>query len=245
VVRFAGPRGGGPDALAAYGLATGDTGKRTAAARWIDYYGPRARSEVDPSYGSKLLRFKDKIVFVGKSMDAEAGLLAKDSFLTPFRGKHGSTTFGVEIHAVLTANFLEGREVKLLDRWIEVAFLLLLPLVASLTFLALRPLAGGAAFLLLLVLPWAIPTSPGALRPVGPAVIRPRFRCRRPTASLIWYYLTTVRDRENQARLRPLPLARDDPEDRGRLMRSTWAARSWSEPRYSPTSKGFTTIARA
>jgi CHASE2 domain-containing sensor protein len=88
--------------------------------------------------------------------------------LTPFRGRHGSSTFGVEVHAALAANLVEHREVKLLDRRVEVAFLLLLPLVASLTFLSLRPLAGGAAFLLLLLVPWAIAYVAFVLRSVDP-----------------------------------------------------------------------------
>jgi adenylate cyclase len=207
VIRFAWPaREGRPGlALAAYELATGDTSQRVATARVLDYYGPaRAVKTVsiyqalDPKQYLPPGFFKDKIVFVGKSMDAEAGLLGKDSFLTPFRGKHGSTTFGVEVHATLAANLVEHREVKLLDRRLEVVMLLLLPLVASLAFMALRPLAGGAAFLLLLVMPWAMAfVAFGRWNLWLPAVIPSAIQLPMSYGlSLIWYYLTTVRDRE-------------------------------------------------
>ena len=207
VIRFAWPaREGRPGlALAAYELATGDTSRRVATARLLDYYGPaRAIKTVsiyqalDPKQYLPPGFFKDKIVFVGKSMDAEAGMASKDSFLTPFRGKHGSTTFGVEVHATIAANLVELREVKLLDRRLEVAWLLLLPLAASLTFVTLRPLAGGAAFLLLLVTPWVVAYVAFARFELWlPAVIPSAIQL--PVSygsSLIWYYLTTVRDRE-------------------------------------------------
>jgi len=138
VIRFAWPaREGRPGlGLAAYELATGDTSQRTADARLLDYYGPARAIKTVSIYQALDAKhylppgfFKDKIVFVGKSMDAEAGLLSKDSFLTPFRGKDGSTTFGVEVHATLAANLVEHRQVKLLDRRLEIVLLLLLPLV--------------------------------------------------------------------------------------------------------------------
>ena len=207
VIRFAWPaREGRPGlALAAYELATGDTTRRSSSARLLDYYGPARAIKTVSIYQALDSKqylppgfFKDKIVFVGKSMDAEAGLLSKDSFLTPFRGMHGSTTFGVEVHATLAANLLEHREVKLLDRRLEVALLLLLPLVASLTFMALRPLAGGAAFLFLLVAPWALAYVAFVRSDLWiPAVIPSAIQLPISYGlSLIWYYLTTVRDRE-------------------------------------------------
>src|SRR4029450_12589699 len=47
VIRFVWPaREGRPGlALAAYELATGDTGQRVSSARWLDYYGPARRGE--------------------------------------------------------------------------------------------------------------------------------------------------------------------------------------------------------
>ena len=207
VIRYAWPaREGRPGlGLAAYELATGDTSRRTADARLLDYYGPaRAIKTIsiyqalDPERYLPPGFFKDKIVFVGASMDAAPGLAAKDAFLTPFRGAHGSTTFGVEVHATLAADLIELREIRLLDGRLEAALLLVLPLIASLTFMALRPLAGGVAFLALLVGPWAAGYVAFATFDVWIPVVIPS-AIQLPVAyglSLIWYYLTTVRDRE-------------------------------------------------
>lgn len=207
VIRYAWPaREGRPGlALAAYEVATGDTSRRTPEARWLDYYGPARTIKtvamyqaLDPKQYLPPGFFKDKIVFVGVSQDAAPGLAPKDAWLTPFRGKHGSTTFGVEIHATLAANLIERREIRLLDSPLEIAWLLLLPLAATLTFLVLRPLAGGATFVGFLLVPWAAAyaafTSRGLWIPtVIPSAIQLPV-CY--VSSLIWYYLTTVRDRE-------------------------------------------------
>ena len=207
VIRFAWPaREGRPGlALAAYELATNDTSQRTADARVLDYYGPTRTIKtvsiyqaLDPQHYLPPGFFKDKIVFVGASMDAEPGLAPKDAFLTPFRNASGGTTFGVEVHATLAANLIEHRQIRLLNPWLELALLLLLPIAASLTFMALRPLAGGLAFLALLAAPWVVAyagfTSANRWIPVViPSAIE------LPVSyglSLLWYYMTTVRDRE-------------------------------------------------
>ncbi len=207
VIRYAWPaREGRPGlALVAYELATGDTSQRSADARLIDYYGPARTIKtvsiyqaLDPKQYLPPGFFKNKIVFVGASQDAAPGLAPKDAFLTPFRGKRGRTTFGVEIHAALAANFLEHRQVKLLDRRLEMALLLFLPLIASLTFMALRPLAGGAAFVVMLAGPWVMAYFAFALSNLWLPVVIPS-AIQLPMSyglSLIWYYLTTVRDRE-------------------------------------------------
>jgi adenylate cyclase len=208
VLRYAWPaRDGHPGlALAAYELVTGDTSQRTDEARWLDYYGP-ARSiktvsiyqALDPAQYLPPGFFKDKIVFVGLSMDAAVAVkAAKDAFLTPFRGAQGSTTFGVEIHATLAANLIEHRQIGLLDRRVEIALLLLLPLMACLIFMYLRPLAAGGALLVMIVATWvlgyvAFSRSNIWLPTVIPSAIQ------LPLSyglSLLWYYLTTVRDRE-------------------------------------------------
>jgi len=205
VIRYAWParEGGGPGlALAAYELATGDISQRTSDTRFIDYYGPARTIKtvsiyqaLDPKKYLPPGFFKDKIVFVGASQDAAPGLAPKDAFLTPFRGR---TTFGVEIHAALAANFLEHRRIKILDRRLEFALLLLLPLVASLTFMVLRPLAGGAAFVLMLAGPWVMAYIAFTQSNLWLPVVIPSM-VQLPVSyglSLIWYYLTTVRDRE-------------------------------------------------
>jgi adenylate cyclase len=207
VIRFAWPtRDGKPGlALAAYELATGDMSRRTQSARVLDYYGPERAIKtisiyqaLDPAKYLPPGFFKDKIVFVGASKNAEAGLAPKDAFLTPFRGPHGDMTFGVEVHATLAANLIERREIELLDPRLEAALLLLLPVVASLTFMALRPMAGGFAFVLLLAAPWATAYAAFVLANIWVPVVIPS-AIQLPVSyglSLIWYYLTTVRDRE-------------------------------------------------
>src|SRR5262249_27462683 len=139
--------------LAAYELATGDRSQRSDDARVLDYYGPARTIKtvsiyqaLDPKQYLAPGFFKDKIVFVGASRDAESAAALKDSFLTPYRGAHGSMTFGVEIHATLAANLLQHKEIRILDPRTEMLLLLVLPLLSTLVFMYLRPLAGGLAF---------------------------------------------------------------------------------------------------
>jgi adenylate cyclase len=207
VIRYVWPaREGQPGlGLAAYELATGDTSNRTAEARHLDFYGPARTIKtvsiyqaLDPKQYLPPGFFKDKIVFVGVSMDAAAGPAQKDAFLTPFRSAHGSTMFGVEVHATLAANLLEQRQIKLLNRWLESAMLLLLPLVASLAFIVLRPLIGAVVFVFSLAATWALAYATFVHSNLWVPVVIPS-AIQMPVAygaSLIWYYLTTVRDRE-------------------------------------------------
>jgi len=192
-------------ALAAYEVATGDRTLREDRPRLIDYHGP-ARTiptvsvyqALDPAQHLPPGFFRDKIVFVGLSFASATGPAAKDAFLTPFRGAHGNLTYGVEIHATLAANLLERRRIDLLPGWAEAAFLLALPLLASLVFLRLRPVLGGAAFLLLEIVPWAAGNLAFTRAHVWVPLVIPS-AVELPLAyvlSLIWYYLTTVRDRE-------------------------------------------------
>ncbi len=192
-------------ALATYELATGDESKREAKARLIDYYGPSRTVKtvsvyqaLDPDDHLPPGFFRDKIVFVGLSMVAASGPAAKDAFLTPYRGGSGSQTYGVEIHATIAANLIENRRVTLLRPLWERAFLLALPLVALCIFVSIGPLPGGAVLLGLAALPWVI--GHVAFSRFGvwvPAVIPSAVQL--PVAylsSVIWYYLTTVRERE-------------------------------------------------
>ena len=191
--------------VAATEIATGRPLPGDRDQRLIDYYGP-ARTirtvsfyqALDPERFLPPHFFRDKIVFVGLSQATAAGPAAKDAFPTPFRGASGQPTYGVEIHATLAGNLLEGRRIDLLPAAAEAALLLLLPLAASLAFMALRPLWGGLAFLVL----EALPLAAGYLaftqgRVWVPVVIPAAFQL--PLAyilSLVWYYLTTVRERE-------------------------------------------------
>ena len=192
-------------ALAAYELATGDKSQRTDESRYLDYYGP-ARTirtvsiyqALDPAQYLPKGFFKDKIVFVGSSRAAELAASSKDTFLTPYRGAQGSMTFGVEIHATLAANLLERRQIRLLDPRAELVLLLVLPLMATLVFMYLRPLAAGLAFLALLFAPWVMGYVAFTRAELWLPVVIPAW-IQLPISyglSLIWYYLTTVRERE-------------------------------------------------
>jgi len=200
-------------ALAAYEVATGDTSpggdRRGELARLIDYYGP-ARSvktvsvyqALDPEHYLPDGFFQGKIVFVGLSEKAASGPAAKDAFPTPFTGARGETTYGVEIHATIAANLLENREVDLLPAWIENALLIVLPLIALSCFAWLGPLYGAAALLVLTPLPWLVAylafTGKGLWVPVViPSAVQLPLAY---TLNVVWYYLTTVRERERVKR---------------------------------------------
>jgi adenylate cyclase len=189
-------------ALAAYEMATKDTSQREPW-RIIDFYGkPRTIRTVslyqalDPQGSLPPGFFKDKLVFVGLSQEAATTDKGKDSFPTPFISAEAGTTYGVEIHATLAGNFLEGRRIRVLPGW-DMALLLLLPLAASLIFMQFRPLWGGVVFVLALPVPFLaglLAFHQGIWLPVTiPTVVQ------LPLAyglSLLWYYLTTAKDRE-------------------------------------------------
>jgi adenylate cyclase len=204
-------------ALSAYEVATGDTSHHAESSRFIDYYG-RARRIKTVSYYQALQPekylppnfFRDRIVFVGLSETAAAGQAVKDAFPTPFTGAHGDTTYGVEIHATIAANLLDGRQIDLLPKWLETTLLLLGPIVALLAFTYLRPVGGAVALVVLAVLPWL-----GAYAAFGrglwiPVVIPSAIQLPLAyTVSVVWYYMTTVRERERVKRAFSLYLSPD------------------------------------
>ncbi len=192
-------------ALAAYEVATGDRSMRRRESRLVDYFGP-ARTvrtvsvyqALDPTGHLPPGSFRGKVVFVGLSRPAAAGPAEKDAFLTPFRGSGGEQTAGVEIHATIAANLLERSQIALLPAAGETALLLLLPLLASLAFLYLRPLYGGLALVGLELLPWIAGHLAFAYGRTWVPVVIPAV-VQLPAAylsSVLWYYLTTARERE-------------------------------------------------
>lgn len=197
-------------ALAAYEVATGDRSIRDGGARFIDYYGPArigirtvsVYQALDPGQYLPADFFKGKVVFVGLSNPAASGPAPKDAFRTPFTGGRGETTYGVEIHATIAANLLEGRRFDLVPPGIEATLLLALPVVALLAFAWLDPRLGASALLVMAAASWA--TAYGgfvSLRVWLPAVIPSAIQLPLAyTVSLIWYYLTTVRERERVKR---------------------------------------------
>jgi len=200
-------------ALAAYEVAKGGASARQHGSphgphgpHLIDYYGPSRTvptvslyQALEPDEYLPPGFFKDKIVFVGASLVAAAvPAEAKDSFRTPFRGGTRGNTFGVEIHATVAANLLEGRRIMPAPLLLAAVMLLVVPVLVTVVFLYLRPV--GAAFALIGL--ELIPVGAAYLAFVGqeiwlplviPAVVQ------LPVAyvtSVIWYYLTTVRERE-------------------------------------------------
>jgi adenylate cyclase len=193
--------------LAAYEVATGDTSYREERqARLINYYGPPRTIPTVSLYqaleAEKFLPpdfFRDKIVFVGASQVASVNVAeAKDSFPTPFSGGEVGFTYGVEIHASIAANLLERRGVDVLPPALETAMLLVLALLASLTFFYLRPTAGIAALVVLEVVAWLVAYVCFSRADLWVPAVIPGI-VQLPAAyvmSLVWYYLTTVRERE-------------------------------------------------
>jgi adenylate cyclase len=194
-------------ALGAYEVATGDESYRTErGTRLIDYYGPARTIQtvslyqaLDPERFLPPDFFRDKIVFIGASQVAAVAVTdVKDSFKTPFSGGEVGNTYGVEIHATIAANLLEGRRIEILPERIETVLLFVLALFASLLFIYLRPLAGVAALIALELAAWFAGyvafTQPALWIPIViPSAVQ------LPSAyvvSLIWYYMTTVRERE-------------------------------------------------
>lgn len=193
-------------ALAAYEVATGDTSRRSGAARLIDYYG-QGRKIPTVSYYQALDAdqslppgyFDEQIVFVGAADPAASGPTAvKDAFSTPFSASKNPLTYGVEIHATIAANLLEGRRIDLLPDAAEAILLLILGLVAAVVFIGLRPVYGVLALVGLELVWWTGAHLAFSRAQIWVPLIIPAGAMLPATyvASVVWYYLTTVRERE-------------------------------------------------
>jgi adenylate cyclase len=194
-------------ALAAYQVATGDLSHaQDTRRRLIDFYGPPRTIEtvslyqaLDPGQYLREGFFRDKIVFVGLSQLAAASIHeSKDSFPTPFTGGQVGNTYGVEIHATIAANLLEDRRIQPLSTAAENVLLVALAIVATVLFVLLRPVAGVLALLLLQATTWVVGYQTFARSGLWLPLIIPTL-VQLPVAyatSVVWYYLTTVRERE-------------------------------------------------
>lgn len=246
--------GGQPGlALAAYEVATGDRTRRGTESRVIDYYGPprtiptvSVYQALDPRQFLPEGYFRDSVVFVGLSQDAAVGPAAKDAFLTPFRGGRGASTFGVEIHATIAANLLENRRIDLLPPWLETILVLFTPVIPSVAFALLGPLYGAAALVVLAALPWVVAHVTFAhgglwLPAVIPSVVQLPLAY---VSSVVWYYLTTVRERERIKRAFSLYLS---PEMTRQIAEDPSALRLGGEEIVATAMfsdiKGFTSVA--
>jgi adenylate cyclase len=194
-------------ALAAYQVATGDVSHAgDSRTLLIDFYGPPRTIEtvslyqaLDPGQYLPQGFFRDKIVFVGLSQPAASSIHeSKDSFPTPFTGGRVGNTYGVEIHATIAANLLEGRGIHGLSGGGENVLLLAIALAATLIFVVLRPVSGVLALIVLQGLIWVFGYQAFARAGIWIPLIIPTL-VQLPVAygvSVIWYYLTTVRERE-------------------------------------------------
>ena len=191
-------------ALAAVRVAGSPVPKDVHAGRFIDYYGPTRTiptasmyQALDPEGTLPPGFFRDRIVFVGLSQGTAAGAQAKDAFLTPYR-RAGEATYGVEIHATIAANLVEGRRIHLLGRAGEAAVLLLVPIAAGLLFVRVRPLAGAVVFVSLEGVAWIGGALAFALAELWlPLVILSAIELPVVYGGcLLWTSLTTLRDRE-------------------------------------------------
>ncbi len=192
-------------AFAAYRVATDDRSELPMEPRLIDYYGP-ARTvptvsfyqAVEPQTFLPPGFFRDRIVFVGLSQPAAIGQAPKDAFPTPFFAVDNQPTYGVEIHATIAANLLEGRRIDILPGALEGLLVLILPLLAMFLFMYLSPVKGALCLVLFEAVPWAAGHFAFAFGHVWIPVMIPAV-IQVPGAyvlSLIWYYMTTVRERE-------------------------------------------------
>ncbi len=193
-------------ALAAYETATGDASVRETGPRLIDYYGPSRTvptvslyQALEPEEYLPPGYFEGKIVFVGLSLVAATGPTeSKDSFRTPFRGGSRGNTFGVEIHATVAGNLIQGRRIAEAPLPVVLGGFLVLSFLATLVFLILRPVLGGLALVGLELLLGATAYLAFTRADLWIPVIIPSL-VQLPiayVASLGWYYFTTVRERE-------------------------------------------------
>jgi adenylate cyclase len=116
----------------------------------IDYAGP-ARSidtvsyyqVIDPERPLPSSRIRGRIVLVGQGLEASATPQAQaDAFYTPFYAKDGQRMSGVEIQANILNTLMEGSWGRELPRWLHLALLVALILMASLVLTRLRPMGG-------------------------------------------------------------------------------------------------------
>ena len=204
---FLNPRDAPGLALAAYQVATGDLSHADEhASRVIDFYGPPRTIETVSLYQAlepeKFLPqgfFRDRLVFVGAGQGvASTFSKVKDSFPTPFSGGAVGHPYGVEIHATIAANLIENRRIEPLNPMAEAAFLIGLAAIATLLFVFMRPIAGIGAMVLLQAGVWLVGYQVFARSGLWMPLVIPTL-AQLPVAyatSAVWYYLTTVRERE-------------------------------------------------
>ncbi|MEZ5830555.1 MAG: adenylate/guanylate cyclase domain-containing protein [Dongiaceae bacterium] len=118
------------DALAAVALqATGKTSTaRPTANSLIQYFGPPQKYFERYSYYQAIdwrvslpkNPFKDRVVIVGFSQDAQADVRSADAFGTPYTTRGKGWSFGAEIHATILDNLRYGLWIGPLPAWVSI-----------------------------------------------------------------------------------------------------------------------------
>lgn len=140
-------------AEAAYGLMAGVSVEGIARpSRLIGFYGPPRTIEtvsyyqaLDPERYLPADKLRDKLVFIGFSTataPVDAG--AKDSFPTPYSRWGAPQMAGVEIHATVAANLLEGRFLSALPLEYSLCLAVVTAFLSALIFLRFSPVSGAA-----------------------------------------------------------------------------------------------------
>ncbi len=168
------------DAVKSLGQAALDTYPHGLPGEYdlINFYGPRGTiptlsvekilsldPEIDPDPNAALggvlekakallrTRIEGKTVYVGLAFKTEVGAAQKDSYRTPFQA--GGGTFGVEIHATVAANLIDGNWVRRYSRGIEQGVLACLTLLVCTLIFRMRPDWAGV-LVVSFVLAWCI-----------------------------------------------------------------------------------------
>jgi CHASE2 domain-containing sensor protein/tRNA A-37 threonylcarbamoyl transferase component Bud32 len=162
-------------AAAAYSVATGRRAHRDV--HLIDYYGPSGTIPTVSFY--QALRpetlpehfFRDRIVFIGLAFPpgvwGSPASVRGDVWRTPF----GDLQPGVEVHATIAANLLEGRRVHVLSTFSETILVVLVPCLAAFTLLRLRGAAAAITFVALEGLAWTAAVVAFTLSGLWPPVM--------------------------------------------------------------------------
>ncbi len=127
---------------------------------YINYYGKPLSSlssisfahVIDDAQMPQADYFKDRVVFIGVTLHATPGLSGEDSFRTPVSN---TPMFGVEIHATVAANLLDGSWIRRAPPWLESACLGAFAFFGALVLLRVG-LGAGGMFTALWACLWAV-----------------------------------------------------------------------------------------
>jgi adenylate cyclase len=138
--------------------------------------------------------FKDKLVLIGVY---GADGLAKDMFFTAIDSHH--ETYGVEIHANLLQQFIEGNYIQDSPVLLDAGIFALFSLAAAFLFVRFKPRPGLAMLLVLLAGYAGVIYLTVSMKYVVQMIYAPAFCLLAYVAALVWHYIQT---KMNEARIR-------------------------------------------